>query len=225
MTELKTPGRVRVKDVIEKYGRCIELVPLDPNFHDISVSLYERDGLTTVWTFSGRPGVEERVRKIRDQLVALGGLEPVAGTHHQARFPCGRIHRRAVKFLMMQAVEKDPEFSLPEGKVSVKDRRSDLMLGFEAEQADGRWVYRVTGEGEAPNAPQRLRAVTGGFVRYGEMEKRDDGVEFPCGHRHDQLVALVLPYARNVGAVEDMLEAAALRGQMTTGTLGFAPPA
>jgi hypothetical protein len=224
MTNLKTASRGRVVEIIERYGRCLELVPLDPNFHDISVGLYDKDGLSTVWTFSQRAGVEERVRKIRDQLVALGGMEPVEGTHNQVRFPCAQQHRRPTMFLVMQAVEKDPEYSVPEGKPSVKDRRSDLMLGFEATEQDGRWVYRVTAEGEVANKAQRLKAVTAGFVRYGEMEKLEDVVSFPCGFRHDPLAALVLPYARNVSGVEDMLEVAALRGQMTTGTLGFTPP-
>ena len=35
---------------------------------------------------------------------------------------------------------------------------------------------------------------------------------------------LLFSYARNVTGAEDMLENAALRGQMTTGTLGFTPP-
>jgi hypothetical protein len=34
---------------------------------------------------------------------------------------------------------------------------------------------------------------------------------------------LVLPYSRNISAVETMMDAEALRGQMTTGTLGFTP--
>ena len=33
----------------------------------------------------------------------------------------------------------------------------------------------------------------------------------------------MLPYSRNVYAVENMAEEEALRGQMTTGTLGFSP--
>ena len=223
MANVKATERVRVVEIVQRYGRCIELVSLDPNFNDISVGLYEKDGVLTVWTFSRVPRVEERVRVIRDQLVALGGLVPVENTHDQARFACGQQHSRPTKFLMMQAVEKAPDYALPEG--GVKDLRSPLMLGFEVGEADGRWVYRVTGQGEAPNKAQRLRAVTKGYVRYGEMEEvGDDGVAFPCGHRHDELATLVLPYARNVTQVEDMLSADALRGQMTTGTLGFTPP-
>ena len=215
--------RPRITEVIERYGRCLELVPIDPNFHDISVSLYERDGIATIWTFSRWDGVEDRIRQIRDQLAALGDMEPVDGTHNQLRPPCGAIHPRPLKFLMMRAVEKDPGFTHAEGPV--KDLRSDLMLSFESTEADGRTVYHVTGEGEARNPAGRLRAITSGFLRYGEMVRAEDGgVAFGCGARHDQLMRLLLPYARNVSGTQDMLDADALRGQMTTGTLGFTPP-
>ena len=54
------------------------------------------------------------------------------------------------------------------------------------------------------------------------MEKIDETtVSFNCGRRHDGLARLILPYSRNISAVEDALEADALRGQMTTSTLGF----
>ena len=99
------------------------------------------------------------------------------------------------------------------------------MLSFESTEVDGRTVYQVRGEGEARNPAGRLRAITGGFVRYGEMVRAEDGgVAFCCGARHDQLMRLLLPYARNVSGTQDMLDADALRGQMTTSTLGFTPP-
>ena len=85
-------------------------------------------------------------------------------------------------------------------------------------------MYQVAGAGEAPSIPARLRLVVAGFVRYGEMEKiRDTEVAFPCRQRHDQLMRVLLPYSRNISAVESMMEAEAQRGQMTTGTLGFIP--
>jgi hypothetical protein len=66
--------------------------------------------------------------------------------------------------------------------------------------------------------------VVAGFVRYGEMEKiNDTEIAFPCGRRHDELVRVLLPYSRNVSGVESMMADEALRGQMTTGTLGFTP--
>ena len=222
MTGPKTGDRVRVTDIIERFGTCIELVTMDPNFHEISVGLYAKDGIFTVWSFSTRDGVKERLSEIRDQLVQLGGLEPVEGVTNQARFSCGQTHGRPLKFLTTKAVEKPFGHRLSEGRV--KDLRSPLMLGFDSNESEGRWIYTVTAEGDAPNPAARLRAVTGGFTRYGGMEAVGYGVSFPCGYRHDKLVMIVLPYARNVNQVEDMLEADALRSQMTTGTLGFAPP-
>ena len=54
------------------------------------------------------------------------------------------------------------------------------------------------------------------------MDKVSDSeVMFPCGARHDGLMRLLLPYSRNISSVEGMMAAEALRGQMTTGTLGF----
>ena len=217
-----TTRQLPVIEVIERYGRCLELIPLDPHFHDISVGLYLKDNVATVWTFSRKPGVEDRIRQIRDRLVALGGLQPVEGTHDQITPPCGQLHSRPTRFLMMQAVERSPDFAPPTGGAAVRDLKSGLSLGTESREIDGRVVYYVTAEGEAPNKAARIRAITSGFVRYGDMEKTDDGgIAFPCGYRHDELVRLVLSYARNVSRVEDMLEADAVRGQMTTSTLGF----
>ena len=56
------------------------------------------------------------------------------------------------------------------------------------------------------------------------MEKVEKNtVAFSCGSRHDELLRLLLPYSRNISAVETMLEESALRGQLTTGTAGFSP--
>ena len=217
-------GPSRVAGVIRRYGSCVELVPVDPHFHNITVALYVTEGTCTVWTFSQKPGAQDRVEQVRDQLVALGGLAPVEGTHNQVRFRCGYLHRRAGKFLLARAVSQKPDQPQAGGRLSIGDTRSGLTLNVEGRQEKAGWVYRVSGEGEAPNVPMRLRMVAAGFVRYGEMEKvSDTEMTFPCGQRHDELVRLLLPYARNVTAVESMMEAEAQRGQMTTGTLGFSP--
>ena len=214
--------RLGAVDVIDRFGRCLELVPMDPNFENISVGLYVKDGVCTVWTFSRKPGVEARIERIRDQLVALGGMEAVAGSGNQARFGCGFLHERAIKFLMSQAVGKAPDFAPPQGDMSIKDSRSPLTIRVEGAQRSDRWIYTVSGEGDAPNPAVRMRMVVAGFLRYGEMEKVGDAeVAFPCGQRHDALMRLLLPYSRNISSVEGMMAAEALRGQMTTGTLGF----
>ena len=223
MATPKLAERGRIHGVLETYGQCIELVPLDPNFHDISVGLYFKDGVGTVWTFARRSGVEGRIEKIRDQLVALGGLVPLEGAHNQVTFSCGELHRRPLTVLMLQAVGKSPDLKLGDGDITIKDLKSDLVLRVDGEEADGRWVYTVGADGEGRTKPMRIVAVAGGFVRYGEMEKVDkDKVTFTCGQRHDELMRLLISYARNVSGAQDMLDAAAIRGQMTTNTLGFA---
>ena len=224
MSNLRSAEKGRVARVIQEYGKCVELVPIDPNFQEISVGLYVKDGIGTIWTFSSKDGVEGRMEQIRDQLVRLGGLGVVEDTHNKLKFNCSNLHEKSLKFLLTMAVEKPAGYELPTGKT--KDLRTDLMLGFSAEQVDKKWIYKLEVEGDAPNAAQRIRAVTRGLIRYGEMKETDDksGVSFECGFRHDELVRLTLPYARNITGVEDQMAEEALRGQMTTGTLGFTPP-
>ena len=222
MAEVKAASKPRVVEVVEQYGKCLELVPMDPNFGNISVGLYVKDGVFTIWTFSNKTGVEGRIEKIRDQFVALGGMKAREGTHNQALSPCSQLHVRPVKFLLNQAVGKAPDYAPPQGEMSIKDSKSPLTLKVEGEKHDGRWQYRVSGQGDAPNPGVRLRMVVAGFIRYGEMDKvSDTAVTFPCGARHDELIRLLLPYSRNISSVEGMMAAEALRGQMTTGTLGF----
>lgn len=226
-TERTTSSTNRVKrvaQVIEEYGKCIELVPMDPYFHNISVGLYLKDGIFTVWSYSNRPGVHQRISNIRDGFVALGGMAPTPDSDIQFTPPCGRLHLRALGFLLSQIVGKNPDFSPPTGNLTIRDTKTRLTLNVTGKPVDGRWVYQVTADEEVRSAAARLRLVVAGFVRYGEMEKVSDSeVTFPCGHRHDELMRILLPYSRNISAVENMMEADALRGQMTTGTLGFTP--
>ena len=217
-------GRLRPAEVIERYGQCLELVPLDRRFHDISVGLYVKEGICTIWTFSRKEGVEARIREIRDQLIALAGMEAVEGTNNQVRFPCGQLHQRTLRFVMSQAVGKAPDYAPPQGELSIQDSKSAMTIHAELSMGDDeeRAVYSVSLEGEARNAAMRLRMVLAGFTRYGEMEQvGESGVAFACGMPHDALMRVLLPYSRNISSVETMMAAEALRGQMTTGTLGF----
>ena len=222
MSGIRTNDRTRIVDTIERLGKCLELVPTDPNFHQISVGLYEKDGVCSVWSFSKKEGVDERIETIRNQLVALGGLVPIDGSSYQCRFSCGVLHARPVRFLMSQAVGKAPDFAPPQGEMTIRDSKSALTLTATGRQAGDKYAYAVSGEGEEKNAAMRLRMVVAGFVKYGEMDKVSDSeVAFSCGRRHDELMRLLMPYSRNISSVEGMMAAEAMRGQMTTGTLGF----
>lgn len=224
MVDTRADGQIRVVDVIEKYGKCLELISMDPHFENITVAIYRKGEILTVWSFSQKPGVSERIREIRDQCVALGGLVAVENTHNQARFWCGARHEKALKFVLTQAVEKAPDYRHPTGPLSIEDTKTDLTLRVEGSEQEGRCVYEISAHGDPDKILRRLPAVQTGFLRYGEMERVEQNkVAFPCGSRHDELLRLLLPYSRNVSAVETMLEESALRGQLTTGTAGFSP--
>ncbi len=208
--------------VIEKYGRCLELIGIDPNFHEISVGLYLKDGISTVWTFRQKDGVEKRLEEIRDQLVLKGSMEAVAGTTNQAHFACGVFHDRPMRFLLRNAVEKAPISEPDTSPLTVRDIKSKLDMLATPREEDGLWVYRVSAEGEYKRPEIRIRAMVGGFMRYGDLERIEpDTASFQCKARHDALVRTLMPYARNVSGSQDSLEAEDMRGQLTTQTLGF----
>ena len=124
MTQSAIAKRGQVAQKIAEIGNCLELVPMDPHFGGVSVGLYVKDDVCTVWSFSHAAGVGERLRAIRDQMVKLGGVEPVDGSGTQFVFPCGMIHVRPVKFLLTQAVTKSPDFAHPDGPMTIKDSKS-----------------------------------------------------------------------------------------------------
>ncbi len=224
MTQPAIAKRGRVSEKLMEIGSCLELVPMDPHFKNVSVGLYYKEGVCTVWSFSQATGVEDRLKQIRDQMVRLGGVQAAEGSDFQFVLPCGIVHMRPVKFLLTQAVTKAPDFAHPTGSMTIKDSKSNLMLTTTGASSDDGYQYHVAGEGDVKNPALRLRMVVAGFMRYGEMEKvGDTEVAFSCGWQHDELVRLLLPYSRNISAVESMLEAEAIRGQMTTSTLGFTP--
>ena len=218
-----TLEKLHAKDVVRRYGRCLELAGIDPHFHDISIGVYLKNGVFTIWTFSRRAGVDARIEQVRDLMCSFGGMTAVPGTINQARYDCGNTHEPAMKFLMMECVEKRPDRAEGEGTITLRDTKTRMTLTATPKQAGDRWVYAMSAEGEGSDDPtMRLRAVVGGFMRYGGAERvAPTEFAFPCGQRHDALARLLLPYARNVSSVEDLLDADALRGQMTTQTLGF----
>ncbi|MBM40250.1 MAG: hypothetical protein CL765_08025 [Chloroflexi bacterium] len=212
----------RPKDVIAKYGRCLELIPTDKRFNEISVGLYVKNAVFTIWSFSTKPGIEKRIEEIRDLLVSLGGMSPISGTHNQAKFDCGLIHNRPVRFLLSQAVGKDPEYTTSAASMEIKDSKSDLLIRAEGIDKDNIRCYQISATGEARNPAMRLRMIVAGFSKYGEMDKiGDQEVAFECRRNHDGLLRILLPYSRNVSSVETMMQAESMRGQMTTSTLGF----
>ena len=211
-----------VVQILARLGRCLELIPMDPYGNEMSVGFYEKDGVITVWSFREGRDVDTRLEEIRNRIVGLGGLSRSRTNPHEFYFPGGTVYPRAFKFIARNAVEKSPLIPIPDGRIEVKDLKSDMVLFATPRAENGTWIYTVGGEGDAERPQLRIRATVAGLVRYGEMEKvGDEELKFPCSSRYDQLVRSVMPYARNVSGTEDMLEADDSRGQMNTGTLGF----
>ena len=211
-----------VMQVMHDYGKCISLIPIDPHFEDMSVALYLKNQTFTVWTFHRAQGYQQRLSQITEQLVSLADMESVKNSPHQLTFPDELIPIAPLKFAFRLAVEKPHGFSLKEGRIEVRDTKSPLTIIATPEKADNGWKYTVTSEGEYKNTPKRIRAVIRGLAKFGNLEEIDNvSACFPSQKRHDKLVRVVLPYAKNISAVEDQIEADNMRGQLTTQTLGF----
>ena len=195
---------------------------MDPHFHDVTIGLYVKDDVASVWTFSPLEGVRERLEQIRDQLVLKGSMTAVEGTRDQVHFACGEFHGVPMRFLLRAAVEKEPIEVEDSSPLTIRDIKSRMDMLATPEEIDGRWAYRVTATGDFKRPEVRIRAMVGGFMRYGDMERLEPDLgSFKCGQRHDALLRVLMPYARNVSGSEDSLEADNMRGQLTTQTLGY----
>ena len=213
----------KILPVLDKIGKCVHLISIDKYCDDISVGLYEKNGMMTVWTFSEGDKASSRIRQIQDRIIDLGGLSYSPVEKNKLIFECGEKHTSLLRFLLRLAVEKPLEYEHPQ--YPIKDLRSDLMLGAVGQKGLNGWEYKLTAAGEAANQNSRFRAITKGLIRYGALlQSPEGGMYFSCKTRHDKLLQMLLPIARNIRGVEDELEANAIRGQMTTGTLGFSPP-
>ena len=215
-------GQSPIAEQIEKLGHCIELVSIDPHFHDVSIGLFIKDGLMTVWSFSKHEGIAGRIEQIRDRCTRLGDVTAVDGTTDQLRLTSDLYLDRALRFMFIAAVEKDPARELPSGRITTPDTKTKLLFVINGAEEDGKYVYTISAEGKSDRADLRVRATVGGFVRYSDCERVDKNkFAFPDGKRYDSFARLILPLARNVSAVESQLAASELEGQMTTQTLGF----
>ncbi|KAA1294293.1 MAG: hypothetical protein EGP09_00925 [SAR202 cluster bacterium] len=212
---------MNVSQVRKEFGKCLELVSMDPNFHEISVGLFVKKNILTVWSYSKKEGIEDRLNQIRDKMVDFGALER-SDSDFKLVIPEGALIERPLKFLFVKSVEMKPDSKPETGVIQAKDNKSKLTFIIEGSNVDGKYIYKVSASGEHDKPNLRIRAVVGGFIKYGECVKNDnESFIFPDAKSHDEYVRILLPYARNVSAVENMLNANEQAGQMTTQTLGF----
>jgi hypothetical protein len=198
-------------------GRRVELVSMDPHFHDISIALYAAPddvGVPEyiVHTFSGRAGALERLDFVRGAMRTLGSIADLPGETRRLHFPCGGDHTTACRRLFLEACKADPAAPVEARPLSIHDKKLDGPVLAE-KAGDG--AYRLTAPGGDDDAARRLSVIAGGMVKLAAMETTDDDdtrVAFPCGHDHDALVGLLLVRALNARAVLRQEEQASARG-------------
>ena len=199
-------------------GERLELVSMDPHFHDISISLYRSTGEGgasgfLAHSYSTREGAAERLGFVMRAMAVMGGMGPAPGQSDRLAFACGAAHKAAVKRLFLEACKRATGAEVAAQPMRVYDKKNDLTIDATA-VGDGR--YRIAAAGSEGNdkAAQRVDGVTRGLIKLAELEPGAEPgeVRFPCGHAHDELVCLLLGRALNVRAAMREAEAAAARG-------------
>ena len=198
---------------IADLGRRIELVPMDPHCHDITLALYETRGAAPafrVHSYSMRSGAAERVAFVTEAMKVLGDMESVPGAPTLVRFRCGAEHKLACRRLFLEACKLAGDAALAPRPPAVIDRKTGRTIRAVG-LGDG--AYRVEMADGGAGEPGRLAAVANGLNKLAETTPTgEDRVAFACGRPHDAIVGLLLPRALNVRAALREEEATAGRG-------------
>jgi hypothetical protein len=205
-----------VVGVTTDLGRRIELVSMDPHFHNISMGLYRQESSSgpvfLVHSYSGKQGVRERLTAVARAMTTLGGLETLPGEASRVRFPCGAGHLLAVRRVFLEACKLDPSLLVQSRPLWILDKKSGRTVTVTSQ---GSGAYLLTADGDEQDKASRVAAIANGLVKLGQMlgaEPAGDRVVFECGQAHDALVGLLLVRALNVRAVLREQEMAASRG-------------
>lgn len=193
-------------------GTRIELVPMDPHFHEITIGLYlqEHNGAPVyrVHTYSGRSGADQRIAFVSNAMAVLGGMRQT--TDGLLQFPCGDAHPLACRRVFLEACKLASGGELKARPLTILDRKSGLKITV---SSLGEGVYRIGAEGESKDGARRVAAIAGGLAKLGEMQSQGpDTVAFACGQAHDAVVGLLLVRAPNVRAAVREQEMAGARG-------------
>lgn len=210
----------RVVDI----GRRIELIPIDPNFHDITIGLYRQqiaDATTganfpafLVHTYSQMTGAPERIEEVSQTMQTLGGmLQTPDGLLY---FPCKDTHEFACCRVFLEACKLASSTDTEPRPLNILDKKSQLTITVDS---TGNGIYQVSANGEGRGATRRISAIANGLIKLGEMESvetdNNDTVSFACGHSHDALVGLLLIRAPNVRVALREEEMGASRGVLS----------
>lgn len=204
---------------VRALGRRIELISMDPHFHDITIGLYETkapDGAVSylLHSYSGRPGVAERLRQLAATMATIGGMVVEAGEGTRVRYRCGTGHRFACRRLFTEAGKMKPGQGQAPRPLQVPDRTTGRTVTIVHDDAA---TYKVTADGLDEGRAQRVGAVGRGLARLAELELIGEDatrVRFDCGQSHDELIGLLLVRALNLRAAMREQEEAMSRGML-----------
>lgn len=195
-------------------GKRIELVSMDPHFHDISIALYqqEQEGrlVYLVHSYSRKEGAGDRIASLVSTMKILGGLE--AEDDGLLYFPCGEAHEQAVKRIFLDSCKADPATRVSAQPLNIHDRKTGCEIKA---SYGGDGIYQMSSEDTEQNCERRVMAVTRGLLKLAQMdevEESHDKVAFSCGQSHDALIGLLLIRAPNVRAAIREAEMMASRG-------------
>ena len=194
-------------------GKRIELVPMDPHFHNITVALYRQDPDCRpeylVHTYSQLEGARARIESLCHIMTILAQLEQAG---ERVYFACASAHQAAARRTFLEAAKLPPAVAAAPKPLAVLDKKSGREITA-TPLGDGR--YQITADGPEDGKAARLDAVVGGLVKLAEVELVEGNpgqLVFPCGKSHDALIGLLLPRALNVRAILREEEAAGGRG-------------
>ena len=205
-------------------GRRVELIPIDPHCHDITIGLYRQqiaDATTgrkfpafLVHTYSQMTGATERIEEVAGTMQILGGMRKTS--EGLLYFPCKDTHEFACRRVFLEACKLASNTHTEPRPLNILDKKSRLTITVDS---TGNGIYQVSANGEGRGAARRISAIAGGLMKLGEMERvetdNNDTVGFACGHSHDALIGLLLIRAPNVRVALREEEMSASRGVLS----------
>ena len=174
-------------------GRRVELLSMDPHFHDISIAVYrtdDGDGATyLLHSYSKREGSGDRLAHLAGVMQATGGMVAARGNPLALRFACGHAHETALKRLFVESCKVAPGTEPARRELRVLDKKNALTISAEG-LGGGR--YRCSGDRDGAREQRRVAAVAAGLGKLAELDVDGDEVRFPCATDHDELIGLLM---------------------------------
>jgi hypothetical protein len=198
-------------------GRRVQLHSMDPHCADITIGLYEHADESgraryVLHSYSGQAGVADRLGFLARAMAGLGGMELVAGSANELRWPCGDRHLAATKRVFIEACKLSKSEEIALRPATIQDPKAGGTVEV-VSRGGGR--YELVAHANGSDAESRLKAIAAGYLKLAEMERWEEsetGMRFAFGASQDALMRLLLYRAINARAALREQEMMASRG-------------